>query len=405
MSTHAALLGTILAGKIEHMTYPGPRGRSSRLKRFGLTWDQLTHHMIIIGGTGTGKTITLLRLAAAVFALNKANPGEPPIAVIYMDAKGVPGDNRNRFLDIARSSGAHRVFVWPEQPINGFSGSKDDLRERLSGMWDSRESAFHHAEAVTLLNNLLHLEPTPRTLAQFAELTRPRMTASAFETIGTPEAMRHKAQAEAFTNAQWNALHVRFAALNATIGTSLDQNANHPQIGDIDAAWISIPGTRAPQAAADLTTWILGLVAENATNTTKRRTLIILDEFSAIGTDHRASQAAAGLVERTRSAGTAIVLTSQTTEALGDTGPRLLKTAGTVLAHRMPTPDDIVALAGTVTVWEDTHSISRIGLRSSTSGRIQQQYLADPNDIRRLAQGEVIAVTEGRCARIAICAP
>lgn len=92
----AALIGTILQG-----TIPGlpdrQRGRLGRLRRLGFTWDQLTQHLVVIGGTGTGKTVTLMRLAAATKALNRAIPGDPPIAVIFLDAKGLPTEDRDTF--------------------------------------------------------------------------------------------------------------------------------------------------------------------------------------------------------------------------------------------------------------------------------------------------------------------
>lgn len=128
----------------------------------------------------------------------------------------------------------------------------------------------------------------------------------------------------------------------------------------------------------------------------------MLDEFSALGHDGRASRAAAGLVERTRSAGIAIVLGAQTTASLGEAAPRLLQTAGTIISHRTPMPEDIVSLAGTDWRWEDTHDVDALGQRRATSGRRQQHFRVDPQLLRELPVGEAVLISSGRWAHVAV---
>ncbi len=129
------------------------------------------------------------------------------------------------------------------------------------------------------------------------------------------------------------------------------------------------------------------------------------DEFSAIGNDQRASRTAAGLVERTRSAGMALVIGSQTTDSLGESAIRLLQTAGTVISHRNPAPENICELAGTIDVWEDTHELNANGGRSATSGRLQQQFRVSPELARALPLGECVLLTGGRWAHVAVSRP
>lgn len=216
----------------------------------------------------------------------------------------------------------------------------------------------------------------------------------------TPSAASKRPSASPFRSGQ--SLYLRLRALAATIGTTLDKRPTHPKLSAVETVWISLPGIRAPQAAADVATWFLALLAELAADAEHGRTLLILDEFSAIGSDARASAASAVLVERTRSAGMGIVLGSQTTASLGPSGPRLLQTAGTVLAHRSAVPDDIVNLAGTVSRWEDSHSISQTGARRAESGRLQRQYRVDPDLVRALPTGEAVLISAGRWAHVAV---
>jgi hypothetical protein len=144
------------------------------------------------------------------------------------------------------------------------------------------------------------------------------------------------------------------------------------------------------------------MIGELAAWTDARKTIIFLDEFSAVGQDQRASQFAAGLVERTRSAGIAIVIGAQTVSSLGDAADRLLQTCGTVITHRTPLPDGLIELAGTVQVWEDSQSVDGLGIRVATSGRLQQQYRVPPDLVRALPVGEAIVIQGGRWAHIAI---
>lgn len=142
-------------------------------------------------------------------------------------------------------------------------------------------------------------------------------------------------------------------------------------------------------AALTIAFWILSMISELATSSDTRKTIICLDEFSAVGQGARASQFAAGLVERTRSAGIAIIIGAQTIAILGDAADRLRQTCGTVIAHRTPSPDGIVKLAGPVQVWEDSNLVDGLGLRVATSGRLQQQYRVPPDLLRSLPIGVV----------------
>lgn len=91
----------------------------------------------------------------------------------------------------------------------------------------------------------------------------------------------------------------------------------------------------------------------------------------SVGHTRRASRAAAGLLERTRCAGKAIVQGARTAASLGVDAPRILQTAGTLITHRNPTPEDVISLAGTDWPWEDKHSVSGLGLRQVKAGRPQ----------------------------------
>ncbi len=400
-----AVLGTMLDGDLRTLAVKSVAGPCGTTYLVGLTFDDLSRHCCIIGGTGTGKTVTQMRLVSSFMRLSQANPGEPPIRVLFVDAKGLADENKRQFDELARARGYRNIRHWPEHPLRGLDGTREQLRERLSGLFNGGESPFHHAAAVTMLALALGVGSPPRSLSELIERVRPGVTAALYELEGTERSLMLKAEATSFTNSQWNSIYLRLRALAATVGDRFDSSPNAWSLRDVDAAWISVPGTSAPQTAGDVASWILAMIGELAASPDNRRTIICLDEFSAVGQDQRASQFTAGLVERTRSAGIAIIIGVQTVASLGDAADRLLQTSGTVITHRTPLPDSIVELAGTVQVWEDSQVVDGLGVRMATSGRLQQQYRVPPDLVRSLKIGEVVLIQGGRWSHVAVGLP
>jgi hypothetical protein len=395
----------MLDGDLSNLAVKSASGPCGPTYLVGLTFEDLSRHVCIIGGTGTGKTITQLRLVSTFMRLSEANPGEPPIRILFVDAKGIADDNRRQFGELAWSRGYRNIRYWPESPLCGFDGTSEQLRERLSGLFHGGESPFHHAEAVTMLDLALGVGSPPRSLGELIERVRPGVTAALYEREVSERALALKTEAASFSATQWNSVYLRLRALAATVGDRFDSSDAAWSIGDVDAAWISVPGTSSPQTAGDVASWVLSMIGELATSPDNRRTIICLDEFSAVGQDQRASQFAAGLVERTRSAGIAIVIGAQTVASLGESADRLLQTCGTVVTHRTPLPDSIVELAGTIQVWEDSQTVDGFGVRMATSGRLQQQYRTQPDLIRSLPVGEAVIIQSGRWAHVAMAPP
>lgn len=397
-----AILGTMLDGDLQALAATSPGGPFGRTSLVGFTFDDLTRHICVVGGTGSGKTVTQLRLVSTFMRLSQANPGEPPIRILFVDAKGLADENRQEFGELARARGYRNIRFWPEEPLRGFDGTSAQLRERLSGLFHGGESPFHHAEAVTMLDLALGAGLAPRTIAELIDRVRPGVTAALYEIEGSERALALRAEASSFSSSQWNSVYLRLRALAATVGDRFDNSDVAWSLRDVDAAWISVPGTTAPQTAGDVASWILAMIGELATSPDNRRTIVCLDEFSAVGQDQRASQFAAGLVERTRSAGIALIIGAQTVASLGDAADRLLQTCGTVISHRTPLPDDVIELAGTIQVWEDSQLVDGLGVRLATSGRLQQQYRVAPDLIRSLPTGEAVVIQAGRWAHVAV---
>jgi DNA helicase HerA-like ATPase len=395
------VLGTLLDGDLTTLSVRAGRGPVGRRWLATLPWSALTQHTLIIGSTGTGKTITMMRIISSALAAARAN-GQI-LRVIYADAKGLGHAERDMFTAIMRSHGVEDLHYWPNQPIDGMTGTRSEMRERLSSLFDSGESAFHHAEATTMLDLALGAGPLPRTLAELIHRTRPGITAGIYEAEGTEDALALHAQAKGFNAQQWQALYLRLRALHATLDQRLDAGPYSPRLNQVEAAWLSLPGTTAGQTASDAAAWILALIGELAGRNDGTPTLVILDEFSAVAA--RTGGAAAGLAERTRSAGVALIIGAQSVASLSDHAERLMANVGTDILHRVPLPQDLLELAGTTSVWEDLHQTSASGMRVATGGRRQQTYRVPPDLVRTLPAGQVVLIRHGHWAHVAVAPP
>ena len=241
-----AVLGTMLDGDMGAIAIRHSTGPCGPTYLAGLSFDDLTRHICVIGGTGTGKTVSQLRLASAFMRVSEANPSEPPIRVIFVDAKGIANENRAQFGRLAARRGYRNIRYWPEEPLRGFDGSVAQLRERLSGLFHSGESPYHHAETVTMLDLAMGTDSIPRSLGALIERARPGVTAALYEREGTERALALKAEASSFSSAQWNSVYLRLRALAATVGDRFDSSESAWSLRDVDAAWVSVPGTASP---------------------------------------------------------------------------------------------------------------------------------------------------------------
>jgi hypothetical protein len=130
---------------------------------------------------------------------------------------------------------------------------------------------------------------------------------------------------------------------------------------------------------------------------------VILDEFSAVA--GRTGAAAAGLAERTRSAGIALVFGAQSIASLGDHAERLMANVGTDIIHRVPLPQPLLELAGTTAVWEDLHQTGASGLRIASGGRRQQTYRIPPDLVCALPAAQAAIVRHRHWGKVAVAPP
>jgi hypothetical protein len=127
---------------------------------------------------------------------------------------------------------------------------------------------------------------------------------------------------------------------------------------------------------------------------------LIVDEFSSLAE----SADMAARVEKARGFNTSLVLAPQVVEGMGgaEETARILGSVETVIAHRVNTPDEIVALAGTRKIPELTTRLAEDGLTRERSIRMEHQLTIDPNKVRALDPGTAYLISHGRAMKVRI---
>jgi len=137
--------------------------------------------------------------------------------------------------------------------------------------------------------------------------------------------------------------------------------------------------------------------------TRKRRSqfaLLIVDEFSSLAE----GAGMAARIEQARGFNTTLVLAPQVVAGMGDEqeAARILGSVETVVCHRVNTPEEIIALAGTRKTMEYSTHYATEGATGEGSARIQHQFKIDPNKVRALPPGAAYVISRGRAMKIQV---
>src|SRR5258706_14528071 len=114
--------------------------------------ELLNRHAVIIGGSGTGKTEFLLRVAYLAAKVLKWQ-------VFYIDAKG-DYEVANRFMATMAHAGARGVTIFPDLAYHGWNGDATAILNRLMAIEDYSEP-YYRAIAKTVLALACHAPGGP----------------------------------------------------------------------------------------------------------------------------------------------------------------------------------------------------------------------------------------------------
>jgi type IV secretory pathway TraG/TraD family ATPase VirD4 len=366
-------------------------------------------HMLVVGATGSGKTVTQCRLAAGAIAAG--------MGAVVVDPKG---DRLVREQLMAAAHAASRPFLeWtPEGPCiyNPFArGSATEVAdkalagERFTEPHYLRQAQRYLGHAV----RVLQIGAEQVSLAALVECLDPEgleLRARRLDPENAEATFAYLDSLSARQRSDLSGVRDRLAVLvESEVGRWLDPRASDGPGFDLlecvraqAVVLFCLQADTRPllsqMLAAAIVQDLQTVVASSQEHPVP--TLVVVDEFSAV-----APERVVGLFARARSAGVSLVLGTQEISDLRPSGhPRLLEQVmgnlSVLIAHRqvVPASAELIAnLAGTRGSWRVTrHS------NGASSRTRRHEALLDPAEVMGFAPGwgAVISPGHGRAVRI-----
>jgi hypothetical protein len=341
--------------------------------------------LLVCGATGSGKTETVLRLAYAVAKCSDA-------PVFYLDGKG-DRDTAERFCGLMADAG-RSARVFPNEPLDGWRGAAHEIQGRLMEIIDYSSdgpAAWYRDVAKNVLRLACeHPDGPPRSSGEVLL----RMDLEALR-----QAHRGASALAALSAQQVSQVRLRYEAFFGQTRGALD---GCWAFEDAGAAYLLLDSLALREETAGIARYLFEDFAHYFTSRKPRSqfALLIVDEFSALAE----GAGMAGRVEQARGFNTSLVLAPQVVAGMGDEAEaaRILGSVETVICHRVNTPDEIIALAGTRRAMEYSTQFATEGATGQGSARVQHQFKVDPNKVRALAPGVAFVISRGRAMKVGV---
>lgn len=352
-----------------------------------LALPDLPPRVVMLGGSGSGKTVAQHRMVIA--ALRRG------WRVLWLDGKGDPRDASRlleqastigckvRWLDLSATGGRDAYDLW--RGDGPAVARKAAVLMPRSGSGGTEHFAAWEAYALSAL-----ADPPWRSSAEL--LARMRTPASH---VGFGDAGR-QALATLTTKQGGTRMIDGIAAQVAAALTPLAQfvDGSHGDAWslDDDSAWDLAVASVDPGAAVGAERVAAALLMDLDAYRVARRPddarplLVIADEIGAVLGDPRVADLLPRLMEQVRSQGIGLVTAAQSVETLGECGPRLLGAGVDLWVGRVDAPDAVAMLIGTTKVTEQAHQGDDHGamLSGRTAAREQDALMVHPQQLREL---------------------
>jgi len=298
----------------------------------------LHHHAVVLGSSGSGKSITLFRNA---YGARKVYHQQ----VVYLDAKGetkredeASEDNAARFVATMQAAGAENILVFPALSYHGWHGTPAELKNRLLSVIDYSESAFYGDVAANALDLALSAPTTPRSSTHFLANLQYEQLKDIYK--HNPLQLRRVLALDKHLLAQ---VEMRYQVFFSAMAGQLDGTLDY---ANADAVYLRVRGftlrTEAPRLGRFLVSDFMHYIAE------RRRpgiqTLFIIDEFNAL----RMREETSILFEQVRSFGGNLIISAQGYAGLGphEYAERILDACSTYILHSCSDPGPVSRRAG-----------------------------------------------------------
>jgi hypothetical protein len=346
---------------------------------------------LVVGRPGQGKTVYIGReVYLAAIEARRAT---------VIDCKGEPGFATQVVDAYLAGRPDATVHLWPDQPLNGWTGGPAAVENRLLSCWEFDLAAQWYREVVSMALRLACRAPGAQVASSVDLVARMRPGALSRLWNGHRDEQDWiKAHADKF-----NDVAVRVTNLMASLGRTLD--GDRP-LGTADCTVLSLPVMALEHDAASILRVAMADLAHHVAVRKPHgdRELVVVDEFSAVpgGREH-----AIHLSERGRSAGVATLLSVQSRRGLGDDddADRLIGATGLVVLFATAEPEDVLKLAGTVRQVELAAQLEDGALTGRGTATVRSGYRVDANVVRALAPGQAFLLAGGRAELAQIIRP
>ena len=335
-------------------------------------------HHLVIGATGSGKTTLLSRMTLTALQEN--------YRVVFIDFKGGHQEKElitgiGKYLDRKI-----KVVGWPGTGINLFTGSPDEIADRVIGFLPAATGGAGDFYRSRMINAILAVivrsgMPAPKSADEIISRVH---NGSSF--AATVEDKQLFAQKERGTPVG----HDISSSLASYLSPLRRSNEESTSVGfrwedDWDLAFIQLNSTKEQYIRVgsailhDFNFWV------RSTNrkVNPKPILLIIDEAGVLGRIE-GSPALTDLIARARSREVSVVLASQTLSGIGEEGPEILNTGCIRWIGRTSNPEEITMAAGTKEVIETSYTFDESGWTGKMSGRQQESFVISPTTIRHL---------------------
>jgi hypothetical protein len=312
--------------------------------------------------------------------------------VFYLDGKG-DRDTARRFCALMADAG-RETRVFPVDSFDGWRGQPHEIQGRLMQIidyaTDGPASWYRDIAKTTLRLVCEHPDGPPRSSGE---------ALSRMDLHKLSDAHPNSSAAGALTPGQVSQVRLRYEAFFGQTRGALDGAWAWE---DTPAAYLLLDSLALREETSGLARFLFEDFAHYFTSRKPRGQfcLMVVDEFSALAS----TSGMAARVEQARGFNTGLILAPQVVAGMGDEveAARILGSVETVICHRVNTPEEIIALAGTRKVIEYSSHYAIEGPTGEGSARVQHQYKVDPNHVRSLAPGVAYIISRGQAMKAKI---